>query len=124
FTTIIGNYREVEPIMETKELAQIYLDNDLRYARGVAATISRYGKGKVVGIYLDLGSSYLSSTSPVIRDLLSGVIAELNPEIKVKVEGSNKVNIVTTTKNDRLLIQLVNTSGDHSNEKVKGIDGI
>lgn len=42
----------------------------------------------------------------------------------VKVEGSDKVNGVTTEKNVEQLIQLVNTSGDHANEKVKGIDEI
>jgi hypothetical protein len=51
-------------------------------------------------------------------------IEELNPELKVKVEGSHKVNVVTTEKEGMLLIQLVNTSGDHANPNVKGIDEI
>jgi hypothetical protein len=42
----------------------------------------------------------------------------------VKVEGSHKVNVVTTTKEGKLLVQLVNNSGDHDNPNVKGIDEI
>ncbi len=124
FVTVIGDYREVECLPGAKEQAQLYIENDFRYPAGVVATVNEYGKGMVGGIYVDLGSTYLSSTSPVIRDLLSGVIAELNPELKVRVEGSHKLNVVTTEKDDKLLIQLVNTSGDHANVKVKGVDEI
>jgi len=124
FVTVIGNYQKVECLPGAKKIAQLYLENDLRYPDGVVATVNEYGKGKIGGIYVDLGISYLSNTSPVLRDLLSGMISELNPELKVKVEGSHKLNVVTTEKEDKLLIQLVNTSGDHANEKVKGIDEI
>ncbi len=124
FVTVIGDYREVECLPGAEEQAQLYIENDFRYPDGVVATVNDYGKGKIGGIYVDLGKSYLSNTSPVLRDLISGIISELNPELKVKAEGSHKVNVVTTEKDGKLLIQLVNTSGDHANEKVKGIDEI
>ncbi|NQU33812.1 MAG: hypothetical protein HQ521_11295 [Bacteroidetes bacterium] len=124
FVTVTGNYREVECLSGTKEFARLFGTNDLRFPSGIVATVSNYGKGKIGGIYVDLGKSYLSNTSPVLRDLLSGIISELNPEIKVKVEGSHKLNVVTTEKDGKLLIQLINTSGDHANKKVKGIDEI
>jgi hypothetical protein len=124
FVDVFGNYREVECLSGTKEFARLFNTNDFRYPAGIVATTSKYGKGMVGGIYLDLGKSYISSTSPVLRDMFSDIISELAPKLMVKVEGSHKVNVVTTTKEGKLLIQLVNTSGDHDNSNVKGIDEI
>jgi len=124
FVDVSGNYREVECLSGTKEFARLFNTNDLRYPSGIVATTGKYGKGMVGGIYVDLGKSYLATTSPVLRDLFSDMISELAPKLMVKVEGSHKVNVVTTTKEGKLLIQLVNTSGDHANPNVKGIDEI
>ncbi len=124
FVYVNGIYREVECLSGTKEIARLFNTNDLRYPAGIVATTGKYGKGMVGGIYMDLGGSYLSTTSPVLRDLFSDIISELKPNLMVKVEGTHKVNVVTTTKEGKLLIQLVNTSGDHANSKVKGIDEI
>lgn len=124
FVDIQGSYREIRCNPETKELARFYSTNDFRYPSGISATINQYGKGQVAGIYSNLGESYLSTTSPVFRDFLSGVIAELFPNPLVSVEGSHRINVVPSTKNGKMLIQLVNTSGDHANRHVKGIDEI
>ena len=124
FVDISGNYCEVECLSGTKSFARLFKTNDLRYPSGIIATTSNYGKGMVAGIYMDLGNSYLSTSSPVLRDFFSGIISELNPNLKVKVEGSHKINVVTTTKEGKLLIQLVNTSGDHANANVKAFDEI
>ncbi len=124
FVVVDGTYREVTCGVDTKEMARFYGTNDFRYPSGVVATVRKYGKGSIGGIYVDLGKTYLSNTSPVIRDLLADMIAELQPDLMVGVEGSHKVNLVTTSKNNKLLIQLINTSGDHANAKVKGIDEI
>lgn len=124
FSVVGGMYREVICDEGTEEIARMYETNDFRYPAGVAATVRKYGQGYVGGIYVDLGKTYLSNTSPVIRDLLSDMIARLKPDLTVKVTGSHKVNLVTTSKDKKLLIQLINTSGDHANAKVKGIDEI
>ncbi|MDR2915584.1 MAG: hypothetical protein LBV74_12255 [Tannerella sp.] len=124
FVVVEGTYREVTCGADTKEMARFYETNDFRYPSGVVATVRKYGKGSIGGIYVDLGKTYLSNTSPVIRDLLADMIAELQPDMMVEVKGSHKVNLVTTSKDNKLLIQLINTSGDHANVKVKGIDEI
>ena len=124
FVTVTREYLEVECLSGTKEFARLFSTNVLRYPDGVTTTVNAYCKGMIGGIYLDLGSSYLSSTSSVLRDVLAGVISELNPKLKVKVEGSHKVNVLTTEKDGELLIQLVSTSGDHANKTVKRIDEI
>jgi len=78
----------------------------------------------VAGIYSDLGNSYQLSTSPVIRDLLSSTIDKLFTDRMVKVEGTHKLHVVPGKIGDKLLVHLVNTSGDHANPNVCGIDEI
>ena len=124
FVSVDGTYREVECLPGTREVTRLYYENDLRYPAGVVATTRNYGKGMIGGIYMDLGTSYLSTTSPVIRDLLAQTISKLKPDLIVQVEGSHRINVVTSEKDGKLLVQLINTFGDHANPNVKGIDEI
>ena len=124
FVNVNIPYREVECLPDVRVLSRFYETNDLRFPCGIAATCRQYGKGMVAGVYTDIGAAYLSTTSPVLRSLLSDLVGELFPDELVRVEGSHRVNVVTTEKEGKLLIQLVNTSGDHANPNVKGIDEI
>ncbi|MGV8093503.1 MAG: hypothetical protein AB2L24_16710 [Mangrovibacterium sp.] len=124
FVSISSPYRKVECLPDVRVLSRFYETNDLRFPCGIAATCREYGKGMVAGVYADIGSAYLSTSSPVLRGLLSDLVGELFPDELVRVEGSHRVNVVTTEKDGKLLIQLVNTSGDHANPNVKGIDEI
>ncbi len=116
--------RSVAALPGTTILNQLYPLDDLVDPMDVSATIRDYGKGKIAGIYVSLGESYLDNTSTVIRDLLSNIVGQLLPAPFVKIEGSHLVNIVPTTKDKKILIQLINTSGNHANENVKGLDEI
>lgn len=124
FVDVQSQYREVACLSQTKEVARLYKTNDFRYPAGITATVSDYGKGKVAGVYSDIGSLYPGTTSPVFRDFLSDMVNDLYPEPLVRVSGSHRVNVVPVKKDKRFFIQLVNTSGDHGNPKVKGIDEI
>lgn len=124
FVDVQNKFREVHCNPGTKELARLYQTNDFRYPSGIAATINKYGKGQVAGVYMNMGESYLSTTSPVFRDFLSEIINQLFPEPLVTVKGSHRVHVIPAEKEGRMLIQLVNTSGDHANRHVKGIDEI
>ena len=124
FTEIDTETRTVQPLSGTTQLSHVFsLDNPDSHCE-VSATIRDCGKGKIAGIYVSLGEPYLDSSSPVIRDLFSKIMTQLLPNPIVTVEGTHKVNIVPATKNGKILIQLINTSGDHSNGGVKGIDEI
>ena len=124
FIELNTDARSVESLPGTTVLSKVFSMDNLVSPSEVSTTIRDYGKGKIAGIYVALGESYLNNTSPVIRDLVSDIITRLLPNPIVSVEGSHKVNIVPTTKNGKMLIQLINTSGDHSNGDVKGIDEI
>jgi hypothetical protein len=125
FLELDTDTRSVHPLPGTRVLNKLYPLDDLAEVPGaVSATIRDCGKGKIAGIYASLGESYLDNTSPVIRDLMSNIVHLLLPEPFVKVEGSHQVNVVPTTKDKKLLIQLINTSGNHANANVKGFDEI
>lgn len=126
FTVVEGVSRIVRPVNNnTKIFAKCYDEIDFRFPASVpVSTLNPFGKGYISGIYTDVGSTYLSSTSPVIRDLLAALLCEMKFEPIVKISNTHKINVVPTMKEGRLLIQLVNTSGDHANTNVKGIDEI
>lgn len=124
FVDVGGQYQKVQCKNSTKEFAKFYSTNDFRFPAGIAATISEYGKGKAAGVYFDFGEKYLETTSPVYRKFLTDIIHELLPNPLVEVKGSHYVNVIPGRKNNSMLIHLVNTSGDHANAKVKGIDEI
>jgi hypothetical protein len=117
--------RLVEPLPGTLVVNKLFpLDDLAEKPFAVTATIANYGKGKTAGIYISLGEFYLNSTSPVVRDLFSDIINRLLPNPFVKIAGSHQVNVVPTTKDKKILIQLINTSGNHANDNVKGLDEI
>lgn len=107
-----------------KGFGGLFATTDFRFPSGVPATVTNVGKGKVAAVYADLGETYRASTSPVVRDFLSGIIDTLFPDPLVKVNGSHRVHVVPVTKNGRLMVNLVNTSGDHSNPNYAGFDEI
>lgn len=119
-----SNYRSTEGTARVEPFARMFSTTDFRFSAGVGASITDYGKGKIAAVYADLGDAYRISTSPVIRDFLSGILKVLSPAPLVKVEGSHRVHVVPTMKNGKLMVNLVNTSGDHSNPNYNGFDEI
>ena len=125
FIELESDTRLVEPLPGTIALNRLYpLDDLAEKPFAVTATMANYGKGKIAGIYISLGESYLNSTSSVVRDLFSDIMNRLLPDPIVKISGSHQVNVVPTTKGKKILIQLINTSGNHANDNVKGLDEI
>ncbi|HET7178217.1 MAG TPA: hypothetical protein VFI14_00765 [Chryseosolibacter sp.] len=116
--------RSITSSSSARPLASMYSTTDFRFPSGVVATITNVGKGKIAAVYADLGETYRASTSPVVRDFLSGILETLFPDPLVKVDGSNRVHVMPTMKDGRLMVNLVNTSGDHSNPTYAGFDEI
>lgn len=121
---ITGNYRGIECLPGTSVVANYFSTTDFRYFEGIAASVTKYGRGSAAGIYMDLGNTYQLSSSPVIRDLLSGIMDEIFPDRMIIIEGSHKVHVVPGRIGERMLVHLINTSGDHANPYICGIDEI
>ncbi|MBT4485648.1 MAG: hypothetical protein HOC71_18430 [Candidatus Latescibacteria bacterium] len=107
-----------------KSFGKIYSDNDFNTPYETAASINDYGKGKIAAIYLDLGERYCNAGTSVGRDFLNSLIHELFPEPIVEVTGSHFVDVTVNTINDKLAVNLVNTSGPHNNPNIKVFDEV
>ena len=117
-------YQKVELDDGVKPFGRIYQNNDLNTPYETAASIKNFGKGKIAAIYLNLGQRYYDSATSVSRDFLNSLVRELFPEPLVEVSGSHYVDVSVNRINGKLAVNLVNTSGPHSNDNVIVFDDI
>lgn len=90
----------------------------------ISASVNRFGKGKVAGVYFNAGTTYLDYKSHVLRDFISARIGELFPNPIVRITGSHLVHVMANQINDKMFVDLVNVGGDHANPKAIGFDEI
>ncbi len=109
----------------TKATANFYDNSDfINQSNRVASTLNNIGSGKIAAIYFDAGSAYLEYKSPVLRDFFNDRIRELFREPLVTVTGSHLVHVAVNKLHDHIMINLVNTAGEHTNEAAVGYDEI
>ncbi|MBI1390135.1 MAG: hypothetical protein GC154_16965 [bacterium] len=89
-----------------------------------AASITPYGKGKLAAIYLNLGERYQQAAATVNREFVKAMADTLFPQPMVRVTGSHYVDVTLNRKNGNLNLHLINTAGEHENEKVYVYDEI
>ncbi len=89
-----------------------------------AASIRQIGKGRLAGVYLNLGARYLNGKVTVVRDFLAGLVKTLFPNTVVTVEGSYSVDLCLNRIDNKLLLHLLNTAGPHANPNVYVYDEI
>ena len=76
-----------------------------------------FSRGKVAVIGMDLGTHYNDGMQYLHRELIKNITDELYTK-KAKIESSKGLlEIVLLTKNNRLLLQLVNANGNHTSDK-------
>ena len=112
----------------TAECAEIldyyYTDRYERESdRKVLATYNKYGKGTFVGIYPSYGS-YQDAKTTGARDYIEKAISVQYKTKKVIVENTHYAQVVLTTKNGVLTVNLLNHSTPHSNSRVSNFDEI
>jgi len=89
-----------------------------------AASIRQIGKGRMAGVYMNLGARYLNGKVTVARDFLAGLVKTLFPNPIVTVEGSHLVDVSLNRMGNKLLVHLLNTAGPHDNPNVYVYDEI
>ncbi|MBN2092669.1 hypothetical protein JW964_23815 [candidate division KSB1 bacterium] len=89
-----------------------------------AASIRQIGKGRLAGVYLNLGARYLNGKVTVARDFMVGLVKTLFPNTVVTVEGSHSVDLCLNRIDNKLLLHLLNTAGLHDNPNVYVYDDI
>ena len=90
------------------------LDNFLEKG-SPAASITNYGKGQISGIYFQLGEDYNIGNLSLIRDFLSDVIDTIYPLQLIKIEENHGISLTIAEKDDKIMLNLINMNGPHSN---------
>jgi len=110
---------------DAKPLSVYYKGSDFRYPSDeISSSINTYGKGKIAGIYFNAGTAYTESKTPVIRDFLGETIQQLFSDKMVEITGSHLVHVVVNTANGRLYVNLINVSGEHTNQTALAYDEV
>jgi hypothetical protein len=109
----------------TQVIGELYHGDDFRFPTGnPAATIASYGKGKIAACYLDLSGAYYTYQAKGFSKLANKMIGQLLYEPIVKVTGSDYVHTAVSQKEGKWFIHLINTAGNHFNQKVYEYDQI
>lgn len=104
---------------------KLYHSDDLRFPGNFPlASIRKYGKGSISGLYLNVGDYYTRNKNSLIPDLLLTLIRNQTTDLLTSVKGSTKVHQVLTRKNNKLTIHLINTDGPHDNPTVASYEEI
>ena len=89
------------------------------------ATVCKLGKGKIGGIYLDMGDFYNNNKNPLSITLLKTVIEKMNPHfISTVTCGIGNIHQVLSKKNGKMYLHLINAGGEHNNPNMLVYDEI
>jgi hypothetical protein len=111
-------------IVNATAFGRVYKDNDITGETQTAASINLFGKGKLAGIYVNLGERYVHGTNYMARNFIDTLMQQLFPQPMVEVHGSHYVDVSLGRKEGKLLINLVNTCGPHADPEVYSFDEI
>lgn len=107
--------QKVIPGRRAKVVEWFYADEDEKSRKRPAVTLTRVGKGMMGAIHFAVGEPYLNGTTEGLRSFVSGVVGRLFPTPLVRVDGTHLVEVVPTTKDGLLCINLINLAGPHGN---------
>lgn len=97
---------------------------DRRGEKTPLAAILPYGSGKIGAIAVDIGTQYLESAQYQERDLAKRLCAGLYTPLARVESACGLTELVCLEKDGRLMVQLVNANGNHSNPSVMTEDFI
>ncbi len=107
-----------------KAFGKLYSRNNFKCETQIAASIARYGKGRIAATYLNFGERYVNATTPTARRFLDALVRELFPNPMVEVTGSKYVDVAVNCIDGKLAINLVNTAGPHHDRTIHVFDEI
>ncbi len=124
----IGSIKSLSQRVELSDRAipfgKIYGDKQRSGKYETAGSIRELGKGKIAGVYLNMGGRYLTGKVTVARNYIGGLVNELFPYPAVTVEGSHLVDVTLNRVDHNLAVNLINTAGPHANRNVYVYDEI
>lgn len=116
--------QEVQLLKGARKFSDLYAEDDVIGPSTPAASIARYGKGKIAAVYVRMGERYCNGATAVARNFLSDLVRQLFPKPLVTVTGSQFVDVTAARLDGKLMINLVNTAGPHADPNVYVFDEI
>ena len=107
-----------------EQFSELYEENDHIGSSSPAASIAKYGMGRIAAVYVNLGERYAKARTSISRDFLNALVCKLFPKPLVEVTGSHLVDVTASRLNGNLMINLINTAGPHGDENVYVFDEI
>ncbi len=99
-----------------------YFENDS--IKEPSAYITNVEKGKMYSLRFDFSDAYKTNKTTAIKNWLRLLLENTGISFPIKVEGSSYIEVITTRKNNDLLINLVNLTGDHRFSNVRSYNEI
>ena len=107
----IGKWRLVK-VESAQEVRPIHFSRDTgeraKYSGSPAATVKKYGKGLIAGIYGPVFGSYSYSHYPGIRSFVAEIIKVMNTGRLVEVDAPASIAITLREKESRIMLHMVN----------------
>jgi hypothetical protein len=113
-TAVTGRSQNVTLGPSAHPLGQLRATKTANAPAQPAASITAFGRGKMAALYFTAGQVYAKDHPPALREFLATITRELFPRPMVEVKGSRDVDVVTARNHGKLLVHLVNTSGEHA----------
>ena len=82
-----------------------------------AATIAALGRGRIAGVYVDLGRNYEELKTSGMRDFINALVTRLMPDPMVQVEGSHLVHVSVSRLKGETMVNLINAGGRHEDRR-------
>lgn len=85
---------------------------------------TKHGKGSITAIFYNIFEIYHNTPDFYTRNMVSDIIDGLDEDKFIEYKGQKFVDIITARKDDRLLINLTNTSNIYSEIRLRAYDEI
>jgi hypothetical protein len=123
-TGLTAERLDFRPVGSTLSYGRLYQSEDPRSVAGSAAVSrARVGQGQVVGVFVNVGESYFRRRSHDLRDFLDGVLRQVYEPVAT-VSGSRAVHVVTSEKEGKLVVNLLNVTGSHDAQNTFAYDEV
>ena len=91
----------------------------------IAAAVNNYGEGKVISIAYDILNRYYRTPIQLVCDLISDIMFIANDKpVAYLEEGTRMVDIIPSEKDGNLVINVINTTGIYSEQRIYSYDEI
>ena len=111
-------------LREEKGSGSLYFDYHCERENIPAYFVTDYEKGRIGGLFFDIGKDYRDNHSHVMKKFMSAVLEDVGFVRELAFAAPYPVDVGVQKGDNALYINLLNLNGAHANEKVRSFDEI